>query len=740
MRRLLAALALVVCGVVHAQVSVKSANPNGTSCGSTTQGQIIKESGGGNLVCTCWSDQIWHCTSGGGAPSSLSNDQSLLWNNTGTIDDTPGIVTYNPTTEITKIHSTPASMADYDDNTVCRFEVCQADGTCLLRACPVDQSDPYQTVLRVGERAQSVGDSRTLVLASESYTDMPTCNTAGCEGQALYGINEYKSTNDMGGPYMGVNGVSTVWPQDSTSHFDGGIGTDGFVRAVFQDCTGDDCGDVDYVFGTAGNANAQSYTTATNGHVGKVHGAHDTAIAVDMPTPADAGFTSGVYQLHAEDASTYCEDSTILSDYSGWFLEPSIGTGCTANHYGALGIARNLTKHCVGGADAGEDCGSGATCASTVCSLSDTTYIGFGDANVNWSRFGFDYTDGKMFIRNGINQSSFTTYVALKFLNDGASPYSWQLGNDPSSDQFFVGDLTSDDAVLYFGKSLSGSTSQPDGSLGLNVAAGSAIEFTVKRNSWSARTGSMFRLEDNVGGVPQIEFADSVGTAQLWKMGGNDTNFYLTNSTGGTNPFTITRSTGIPNFVALPSCNAVATGASGNMFCTTMGAGLAGTSGTMSTDSTEQNFLASGALTCGASTNGKIKVHTTPLQYCDNAATPALQYAAYGSSTGVATSATALAANGTNCSAGSYPLGVDASGNAESCTVATAGSVSKTSQAYTTATSLTIATASLTRGLVNCYDGSDNAVEPDSVNWNTSTGDVTVTFFSARTGTCVAVY
>jgi len=38
-----------------------------------------------------------------------------------------------------------------------------------------------------------------------------------------------------------------------------------------------------------------------------------------------------------------------------------------------------------------------------------------------------------------------------------------------------------------------------------------------------------------------------------------------------------------------------------------------------------------------------------------------------------ATTATALAANGTDCAAGSYPLGVDASGNAESCTVAGTG-------------------------------------------------------------------
>ena len=42
--------------------------------------------------------------------------------------------------------------------------------------------------------------------------------------------------------------------------------------------------------------------------------------------------------------------------------------------------------------------------------------------------------------------------------------------------------------------------------------------------------------------------------------------------------------------------------------------------------------------------------------------------------TGNASTASALAANGTNCSAGSYPLGVDASGNAEGCTAAVTAS------------------------------------------------------------------
>lgn len=46
-----------------------------------------------------------------------------------------------------------------------------------------------------------------------------------------------------------------------------------------------------------------------------------------------------------------------------------------------------------------------------------------------------------------------------------------------------------------------------------------------------------------------------------------------------------------------------------------------------------------------------------------------------GSISGNAGTASALAANGTNCSAGNYALGVDASGNAEGCTLASLGTV-----------------------------------------------------------------
>lgn len=83
----------------------------------------------------------------------------------------------------------------------------------------------------------------------------------------------------------------------------------------------------------------------------------------------------------------------------------------------------------------------------------------------------------------------------------------------------------------------------------------------------------------------------------------------------------------------------------------TGGAGVVNSpTGTIATASSEADFLASGALTCGAGTQGKMQVHTTPLQYCDNAATPTLQYAAYGDSSGNAKtgdSATSFFSSGT---------------------------------------------------------------------------------------------
>lgn len=130
------------------------------------------------------------------------------------------------------------------------------------------------------------------------------------------------------------------------------------------------------------------------------------------------------------------------------------------------------------------------------------------------------------------------------------------------------------------------------------------------------------------------------------------------------------------------------------------GAGVALTGDSLSTASGEADFLASGALTCGASTQGKAQVHTTPLQYCDNAATPTLQYAAYGNSAGAATSVLPAA------DAADTTMSVALTNDA-----ATAGQVkTSTSLTYNGSTgALSGASASFTGGLTVATPGNSDA-------------------------------
>jgi len=115
----------------------------------------------------------------------------------------------------------------------------------------------------------------------------------------------------------------------------------------------------------------------------------------------------------------------------------------------------------------------------------------------------------------------------------------------------------------------------------------------------------------------------------------------------------------------------------------TGGAGIAasaageGTAVTVDTASGETGFLASGALTCGAATAGKAQVHTTPLQYCDNAATPALQYAAYGNSIGESTAAAVNSVDLSTDTNGNFAAGDSEAGGATQTTITDTALISR---------------------------------------------------------------
>jgi hypothetical protein len=132
------------------------------------------------------------------------------------------------------------------------------------------------------------------------------------------------------------------------------------------------------------------------------------------------------------------------------------------------------------------------------------------------------------------------------------------------------------------------------------------------------------------------------------------------------------------------------------------GDGITVSAGTWATASSEENFIAGGLLVCGAGTQGKMQVHTSPLQYCDATATPVLRHAAYGDTTGDAVGVACSGAaslrgdgscadpdstnfapsdnviddhinyvaghgDGGDCVVGSYARGVDAAGVATPC-------------------------------------------------------------------------
>ena len=87
--------------------------------------------------------------------------------------------------------------------------------------------------------------------------------------------------------------------------------------------------------------------------------------------------------------------------------------------------------------------------------------------------------------------------------------------------------------------------------------------------------------------------------------------------------------------------------------------------------------------------------------------------------TGNAGTATALAANGTNCSAGYFALGVDASGNAEGCTLANLGTV--TSVAMSVPTGLLVSGSPITTNgtlALTLASGYNIPLTASTTNWN----------------------
>src|SRR3990167_9413163 len=219
-------------------------------------------------------------------------------------------------------------------------------------------------------------------------------------------------------------------------------------------------------------------------------------------------------------------------------------------------------------------------------------------------------------------------------------------------------------SVVYAGQRHNQNTGRPDFCVTVTEEDGSPSmtgcqTLEVTNGTLTDDADGFFSLSTGGGGGNSFETiavpagASVVADAATDTLTLTETTFLTFTGTAATDTIDVTQVTTDIGTDGLIAANAVAltTDTTGNYVAdVTAGAGLAKTSSAgegqtvdLTTNSSEAAFLAAGALLCGAGTAGKTQIHTTPLQYCDNAATPALQYAAYGSSTGVAASAAILA-------------------------------------------------------------------------------------------------
>jgi hypothetical protein len=108
------------------------------------------------------------------------------------------------------------------------------------------------------------------------------------------------------------------------------------------------------------------------------------------------------------------------------------------------------------------------------------------------------------------------------------------------------------------------------------------------------------------------------------------------------------------------------------------------TSGVPGTSQPACGDLSDAAASCNSDTTNAANILTGTLNHARLPALVSGDIPNNGANTsGNAATATALAANGANCSPGNYPLGVDASGNAENCTAVPSGGGSITTSGLT---------------------------------------------------------
>jgi hypothetical protein len=205
--------------------------------------------------------------------------------------------------------------------------------------------------------------------------------------------------------------------------------------------------------------------------------------------------------------------------------------------------------------------------------------------------------------------------------------------------------------------------------IGCDSSASNAVKVSISGGAFAALGGSTGTVTDVDNGTIGSLFSAS------WATKTTTPRLSLTFASQAQNCMLAGPSSGGAGAVTCRALVAADLGTTMNPTFGTVTAALSGNASTATalaanpTDCSAGQFAttiaASGNLTCAQPAFTDISGTASSAQIPNNAA----------NTSGNAATATALAANGTNCGAGNYALGVDASGNAEGCTAAPSGGI-----------------------------------------------------------------